>query len=94
MRRQVPEERPDGVPEIAAATGYPEDDERGVQPLLPPLSARMWRQSASVTGVPQLGFAEVLQWWEARFEQITLEDRNLPEIAARRVLCPRNEAAR
>ena len=25
-------------------------------------------------------------WWEARFDTITLEDRNLPEIAARRVL--------
>ena len=47
-----------------------------------------------VTGALQLGFADVLQWWEARFEQITLEDRNLPEIAARRILRPRNEAAR
>ena len=34
-----------------------------------------------VTGALQLGFADVLQWWEARFERITLEDRNLPEIA-------------
>ncbi len=34
-----------------------------------------------VTGAEQLGFADVLQWWEARFEMITLEDRNLPEIA-------------
>ncbi len=47
-----------------------------------------------VTGALQLGFADVLQWWEARFERITLEDRNLPEIAARRLLRPRNEAAR
>ena len=47
-----------------------------------------------VTGALQLGFADVLQWWEARFERITLEDRNLPEIAARRVLLPRSEAAR
>ena len=47
-----------------------------------------------VTGALQLGFADVLQWWEARFERITLEDRNLPEIAARRILRPRNEAAR
>ena len=91
---QVPEERPDGVPEIAAATGYPDDDERGVQPLLPPLSARMWSQLASVTGALQLGFADALQWWEVHFERITLEDRNLPEIAARRLLRPRNEAAR
>ena len=65
-----------------------------MQPLLPPLSARMWRQSASVTGALQLGFADVLQWWQARFERVTLEDRNLAEIAARRVLRPRNEAAR
>ena len=70
------------------------NDERGVQPLLPPLSARMWRQSASVTGALELGFADVLQWWEARFERIALEDRNLPEIAPRRVLRPRSEAAR
>lgn len=46
------------------------------------------------TGADQLGFAEVLSWWEARFQTITLEDRNLPEIAARRVLRPRSEAAR
>ena len=38
-----------------------------------------------MTGALQLGFADVLQWREARFERITLEDRNLPEIAARRV---------
>ena len=47
-----------------------------------------------MTGALKLGFADVLQWWEARFERITLEDRNLPEIAARRLLRPRNEAAR
>ena len=47
-----------------------------------------------VTGAEQLGFADVLRWWEARFDTITLEDRNLPEIAARRVLQPKSEAAR
>ncbi len=47
-----------------------------------------------VTGAEQLGFADVLQWWEARFERIVLEDRNLPEIAARRLLRPRSDAAR
>ena len=46
-----------------------------------------------VTGALQLGFADVLQWWEARFERITLEDRNLPGIAARRLLRPRDQAA-
>ena len=45
-------------------------------------------------GAQQLGFADVLRWWEARFDTITLEDRNLPEIAARRVLMPKSEAAR
>ena len=43
----------------------------------------------SITGAEQLGFADVLRWWEARFDTITLDDRNLPEIAARRVLRPR-----
>jgi len=47
-----------------------------------------------VTGAEQLGFADVLQWWEARFATITLEDRNLPEIAARRILPPKSEGAR
>jgi hypothetical protein len=46
------------------------------------------------TGAQQLGFADVLRWWEARFDMITLEDRNLPEIAARRILQPKSEATR
>ena len=46
------------------------------------------------TGAEQLGFADVLQWWEARFQKVALEDRNLPEIAARRLLRPRSESAR
>ena len=47
-----------------------------------------------VPGAQQLGFADVLGWWEARFETITLEDRNLPEIAERRLLRPKDDAAR
>ncbi|MGE3841404.1 MAG: phage resistance protein [Vicinamibacterales bacterium] len=46
------------------------------------------------TGAQDLAFADVLRWWEARFHTITLEDRNLPAIAERRVLRPRSEAAR
>ena len=46
-----------------------------------------------VTGAQQLAFADVLNWWEARFHTITLEDRNLPAIAERRVLKPKSEAA-
>ena len=45
-------------------------------------------------GAEQLGFADVLNWWEARFDKITLEDRNLPAIAERRVLRPKNDSAR
>jgi hypothetical protein len=33
-----------------------------------------------IPGAEQLGFADVLNWWEARFDEITLEDRNLPAI--------------
>lgn len=47
-----------------------------------------------LTGAEQLAFADVLKWWEARFHTITLEDRNLPAIAERRVLKPRSPAAR
>jgi len=48
----------------------------------------------NVTGAEELGFTDVLRWWEARFHKITLEDGNLPEIAAHRVLKPKSEAAR
>lgn len=47
---------------------------------------------ASVPGAQQLAFADVLQWWEARFDEIKLEDRNLPAIIERRLLQPRGEA--
>jgi hypothetical protein len=47
-----------------------------------------------IPGAESLAFAEVLRYWEARFHKITLEDRNLPAIAERRVLKPRDEAAR
>ena len=36
----------------------------------------------------------MLNWWEARFDTITLEDRNLPDIMERRVLRTKNAAAR
>ena len=39
-------------------------------------------------------FSDVLRHWGARFHTITLEDRNLPAIAEKRVLRPKNEAAR
>ena len=44
-------------------------------------------------GAEQLGFADVLNWWEARFDTIMFEDRNLPAIVERRVLRLKSEAA-
>ena len=44
-------------------------------------------------GAEQLGFADVLNWWEARFDQITLEDRNLPAIVEKRLLRPKSPQA-
>ncbi len=46
-----------------------------------------------VPGADQLGFADVLNWWEARFDEVTLEDRNLPAIVERRVLRVKDETA-
>lgn len=46
----------------------------------------------SVPGAQQLAFADVLQWWEARFDKIVLEDRNLPAIIERRLLQTKGEA--
>ncbi|HET6762554.1 MAG TPA: hypothetical protein VFH27_02755, partial [Longimicrobiaceae bacterium] len=44
-------------------------------------------------GAEQLGFADVLNWWQARFDEIVLEDRNLPLIVERRLLRPRSAQA-
>ena len=48
----------------------------------------------NLAGSVQVQFSEVLRHWEARFHRITLEDRNLPAIAEKRVLRPIDEAAR
>jgi hypothetical protein len=48
----------------------------------------------NLAGSVQVQFSDVLKHWEARFHRITLEDRNLPAIAERRVLRPVDEAAR
>ena len=45
-------------------------------------------------GSQQALVEEALEWWEKRFSTITLEDRNLATIARRRLLKPKNEAAR
>jgi len=49
---------------------------------------------ASVPGADRLNFGDALKHWEGRFHKITLEDRNLPAIANRRVLKCKNESAR
>jgi hypothetical protein len=46
------------------------------------------------TGAELSSFTDVLRWWEARFDQITLEDRNLPAIAEKRLLRPKDNTAR
>lgn len=46
------------------------------------------------SGVEQEVLSDSLKYWEGRFHTITLEDRNLPVIAERRLLRPKNDAAR
>lgn len=46
------------------------------------------------SGVEQAILSDSLKYWEGRFHTITLEDRNLPVIAERRLLRPVDEAAR
>lgn len=48
----------------------------------------------NLAGAVHAQFSDVLRHWDARFHRITLEDRNLPAIAEKRVLRPINEAAR
>lgn len=48
----------------------------------------------SLTGAANVQFSDVLKHWEARFHRITLEDRNLPAIAEKRVLRPQSDEAR
>lgn len=46
------------------------------------------------TGAEQQALSDSLKYWEGRFHTITLEDRNLPVIAQRRLLKPIDEAAK
>ena len=47
-----------------------------------------------VPGAEQMNFGDILRFWEGRFDLVTLEDRNLIAIAEKRILRPRNDAAR
>jgi hypothetical protein len=46
------------------------------------------------SGMQQTILSDALQYWEGRFHTITLEDRNLPVIAERRLLAPVDAAAK
>ena len=46
------------------------------------------------TGAEQEAFSDSLKYWDGRFHVITLEDRNLPVIAERRLLKPKNTEAK
>lgn len=46
----------------------------------------------TISGVQQINLSEILSHMEERFDMITLEDRNLPLIAQKRVLKPKNDA--
>ena len=48
----------------------------------------------SVPGADRVNFSDALKHWEGRFHKITLEDRNLPEIAQKRILKPKSGPAR
>jgi hypothetical protein len=47
-----------------------------------------------VPGAEKLSFGDALDWQGGRFDTITLEDRNLPAIAEKRVLRCKDESAR
>lgn len=48
----------------------------------------------SIPGAERLNFSDALKHWEGRFDRITLEDRNLPAIAEKRVLKCKTQSAR
>lgn len=48
----------------------------------------------NITGSEKLNFSDALRHWEGRFHKITLEDRNLPAIAEKRVLKPKDDYAK
>ena len=47
-----------------------------------------------VAGAEKLAFSDVLSHHEGRFGVINLEDRNLPAIAAKRILLPKSDATK
>ncbi len=48
----------------------------------------------SVQGAAKLAVGDTFRWWEGRFNRLELAASDLPEIASRRLLTPRDAAAR
>lgn len=48
----------------------------------------------TVSGIQQVNLSDILSHMEGRFDMITLEDRNLPMIAQKRVMKPKNDACK
>lgn len=48
----------------------------------------------SVQGAARLAVGDTFRWWEGRFNRLELAASDLPEIASRRLLTPRDNAAR
>ena len=48
----------------------------------------------NITGAAKLNFSDALRHWEGRFHKIELKDRNLPAIAEKRVLRPKDDRAK
>lgn len=51
---------------------------------------RDWRELVGqhIAGAERMSFSDVLSRWKGRFSTISLEDRNLPAIAEKRILKP------
>jgi hypothetical protein len=47
-----------------------------------------------ITGAANVNFSDLLRFWQGRFGTISLEDRNLSVIAEKRLLRPKDEAAK
>ncbi|MCP4695095.1 MAG: hypothetical protein GY859_44115, partial [Desulfobacterales bacterium] len=48
----------------------------------------------NAAGAAGMNFHDILGHWEGRFDVITFEDRNLPQIVEKRLLAPKNDAAK
>lgn len=49
-----------------------------------------YRETAGVSGAERMSVGQSFEYWENRFDKVTLAASNLPDIAHRRLLVPRN----